>query len=225
MARVLIVEDEPDAAHLLEIHLRKAGHEPEVAENGARGLTVARTTCPDLIILDNMLPGMNGMEVCRSLREDPATRQVPIIMLTARAAELDRIKGLESGVDDYVTKPYSIKELMLRVQAVLRRRQPVEVGSQRLSVGGLDIDLASQAVLVNGEPERLTSLEFKLLTTLARSAGSPVPRQTLLTEVWGYAANTDSRTLDSHVRRLRTKLGSLAGKLETVQGTGYRLVV
>lgn len=224
MARVLIVEDEPDAAHLLEIHLRQAGHEPEVAENGARGLVIARTTNPDLIILDNMLPGLNGMEVCRSLREDPATRHVPIIMLTARAAEVDRIKGLESGVDDYVTKPYSIRELMLRVQAILRRRQPVEVGSQRLSVGGLEIDLATQTVFIHGEPGRLTSLEFKLLTTLARQAGAPVGRQTLLTEVWGYAANTDSRTLDSHVRRLRAKLGPLAAKLETVPGAGYQLV-
>ena len=224
MARVLIVEDEPDAAHLLEIHLRQAGHEPQVAENGARGLVIARTTHPDLIILDNMLPGMNGMEVCRSLREDSATRHVPIIMLTARAAEVDRIKGLESGVDDYVTKPYSIRELMLRVQAILRRRQPVEVGSQRLHVGGLEIDLATQTVFIHGESMRLTSLEFKLLTTLARQAGAPVERQTLLTEVWGYAANTDSRTLDSHVRRLRAKLGPLAVKLETVPGAGYRLV-
>jgi two-component system, OmpR family, phosphate regulon response regulator PhoB len=210
---------------LLLLHLRKSGHEAEAADNGAKGLTVARTTLPDLIVLDNMLPGMSGVEVCRTLRECDSTRHIPILMLTARAAEMDRIKGLESGADDYVTKPYSIKELMLRVQAILRRRQPVEVSAQKLTLGPLAIDLATQAVLVADKPERLTSLEFKLLTTLARQAGVPVGRATLLQEVWGYAANTDSRTLDSHVRRLRAKLGEHATMLETVQGTGYRLVL
>jgi two-component system phosphate regulon response regulator PhoB len=223
MASILIVEDEPDAADLLALNLRAAGHSVTIAEDGSKGLTVARTTRPDLIVLDNMLPLMSGVEVCKALRATPATADVPIIMLTARAAESDRVRGLECGADDYVTKPYSVKELLLRVQNHLRRSKPQVGTDQRLVAGPLSIDLVAQTVMVNGEEVRLTSTECKLLSTLARSGGQAVSRQQLLTDVWQYVDGSDTRTVDSHVRRLRAKLGPLAECVETVQGVGYRL--
>lgn len=223
MATILVVEDEPDAAEMLAFNLRSAGHEVSLVEDGGKGMKVAKTTRPDLIILDYMLPTMSGPEVCRALRADPATQDLPVIMLTARAEETDRVKGFECGADDYVTKPYSMRELMLRVQSMLKRRQPTPTSGQQLKAGDLIVDLANQTATIQGEEVRLTSTELKLLTMLIRAGGQAVTRQQLLTDVWQYAADSDTRTVDSHIKRLRAKLGPLAHYVETVQGVGYRL--
>lgn len=223
MPSILIVEDEPDAAELLAVNLRAAGHDVNIVTDGGRGLTVAQTTLPDLIILDYMLPVMSGMEVCKALRTDPATAGIPVIMLTARAEEADRVRGFENGADDYVTKPFSMKELVLRVQSHLKRRAPAVTADKKITIGALSIDLLNQSVSVSGEDARLTSTEMKLLTTLAQSPGNAVSRQQLLKDVWQYAEGSDTRTVDSHVRRLRAKLGPLADMVETVQGVGYRV--
>lgn len=224
MATILVVEDEPDAAEMLAFNLRSAGHhEVSLVEDGGKGLKVAKTTRPDLIILDYMLPTMSGPEVCRALRADPVTQDLPVIMLTARAEETDRVKGFECGADDYVTKPYSMRELMLRVQSMLKRRQPTSTAGQQLKAGELIVDLANLTATIQGEEVRLTSTELKLLTMLIRAGGQVVTRQQLLTDVWQYAADSDTRTVDSHIKRLRAKLGPLAHYVETVQGVGYRL--
>lgn len=224
MARILVVEDEPDAAELLAFNLRAAGHEVTLVEDGAAGLKCALTIRPELVILDRMLPGMSGIEICNALRREPTTQDLAIIMLTARAAESDRVKGFECGADDYVTKPFSMRELQLRVQSLLKRRAPVTAVAQKVTVGALTVDLASHTATVAGEEVRLTSTEMKLLTMLARSTGQTVTRQQLLKDVWQYNEGSDTRTVDSHIRRLRAKLGPLAGYVETVQGVGYRLV-
>ncbi len=194
-----------------------------MAADGGRGLTIAQTARPDLIILDYMLPIMSGVEICKALRADSSTIDIPIIMLTARAEETDRVKGFECGADDYVTKPYSMKELVLRVQSHLKRRAPTVSADKKLVVGPLVVDLVNQTVNVDGGDARLTSTEMKLLTTLAGMPGQAVSRTHLLKAVWQYAEGSDTRTVDSHVRRLRAKLGSLAEQVETVQGVGYRL--
>jgi|JI10StandDraft_1071094.scaffolds.fasta_scaffold120647_2 two-component system phosphate regulon response regulator PhoB len=225
MASILVIEDEPDAAELLAFNLRAAGHEVTLVDDGGRGLRVAQTTRPDLILLDRMLPTMSGIEICRALRGDAVTQDLPIIMLTARAAESDRVKGFECGADDYVTKPFSMRELMLRVQSLLKRRQPVNSVGQQLKAGDLVLDLASQSAQIEGEQVRLTGTETKLLAMLLRAGGQSVSRQQLLTDVWQYAADSDTRTVDSHIKRLRSKLGPLAHYVETVQGVGYRLSV
>lgn len=225
MPTILVVEDEPDAADLLALNLKAAGYEVTTADTGTKGLKCAQTIRPDLIVLDHMLPGMSGIEVCRSLRAAPETADVPVIMLTARAAESDRVKGFECGADDYVTKPFSMKELLLRVQTRLKRRSATLSSAQQMKVGDLAIDLMNQTVNVAGEEIRLTSTEMKLISMLARTPGQTVPRQTLLREVWQYNETSDTRTVDSHVRRLRSKLGPLAAYVETVQGVGYRLTV
>lgn len=223
MATILVVEDEPDAAEMLAFNLRAGGHEVSLVEDGGKGLKVAKTTRPDLLILDYMLPTMSGPEVCRALRADPVTQDLPVIMLTARAEESDRVKGFECGADDYVTKPYSMKELMLRVQSLLKRRLPATTAAQQLKTGELVVDLANHTATIAGEETRLTSTEMKLLTMLLRAGGQAVTRQQLLTDVWQYAADSDTRTVDSHIKRLRAKLGPLAHYVETVQGVGYRL--
>ena len=225
MPTILVVEDEPDAAELLAFNLKSAGHEVTIADNGAKGLKCAQTIRPDLIVLDHMLPGMSGIEVCRALRANAETADVPIIMLTARAAESDRVKGFECGADDYVTKPFSMRELLLRVQTRLRRRSPLVSAAQQIKVGELVLDLMNQTAHIAGEEIRLTSTEMKLINMLVRTPGQTVARQTLLKDVWQYNETSDTRTVDSHVRRLRSKLGPLAGYVETVQGVGYRLVV
>jgi two-component system, OmpR family, phosphate regulon response regulator PhoB len=224
MSRILIVEDEPDAAELLRHHFSKAGHEISVVEEGGKGLTVARTTLPDLIILDHMLPGMSGTEIVKVLRSEASTRDIPIIMLTARAAEDDRVRGFESGADDYVTKPYSVRELLLRVSRHLERRKPVAVEQQKIVVGDMTLDLTEQTVNMDDQAFNLTHTEFKFLLALARQVGQAVSRQTLLKDVWNYGDSADSRTVDSHVRRLRQKLGR-EGLIQTVTGVGYRLKV
>jgi len=223
MPSILVVEDEPDAANLLAIHLRKAGHEVTVAGDGGKGLTCARTIRPDLILLDQMLPTMSGTEVCRVLKSDPATADIAIIMLTARAAEADRIKGFEHGADDYVTKPFSMKELLLRIEARLRRRDPSEIEGQKLIAGPLTLDLMNQRLSIGEKEVRLTATESRLLATLAVEPGRVVSRADLLREVWQYGSGADTRTVDTHVRRLRAKLGGAATLLQTFRGVGYRL--
>lgn len=221
--RILIVEDENDVVDLLTLNLRKAGgFLISKAGDGATGLTKARAEKPDLIILDLMLPKIPGLEVCKILKSEAATRHIPILMLTARAEEIDRVVGLECGADDYVTKPFSPREIILRIKAILRRGASEEAGD-RLSAGPITIDPARHEVLVNGKRVELTSLEFKLLRTLMQRRGRVQERDRLLNEVWGYESVIDTRTVDTHVRRLREKLGKAGEVVETVRGFGYRV--
>ena len=221
--RILIVEDENDVVDLLTLNLRKAGgFLISKAGDGATGLTKARAEKPDFIILDLMLPKIPGLEVCKILKSEAATRHIPILMLTARAEEIDRVVGLECGADDYVTKPFSPREIVLRIKAILRRGA-TEEADDRLSAGPIRIDPARHEVLVNGKRVELTSLEFKLLRTLMQRRGRVQERDRLLNEVWGYESVIDTRTVDTHVRRLREKLGRAGEVVETVRGFGYRV--
>jgi DNA-binding response OmpR family regulator len=221
--RILIIEDEQDVIDLLTLHLRKAGgFTVTTATDGASGLRKAREELPALIILDLMLPKMPGLEICKVLKTDAATRQIPIIMLTAKAEEIDRIVGLEFGADDYVTKPFSPRELILRVNAILRRGKG-EAAEEKMSIGAITLDPARHHVAVGGKPVRLTSVEFKLLSMLMHRKGRVQARDRLLNEVWGYESLIDTRTVDTHVRRLRKKLGKAAVAIETVRGFGYRI--
>ncbi len=219
---ILIIEDESDVADLLTLNLRKAGFRISTAADGASGLQKARDDRPDFIVLDLMLPKMLGLEVCRILKSDTATRHIPILMLTAKAEEIDRIVGLEFGADDYVTKPFSPREVVLRIKAILRR---AEGGAEDecLSAGSIVIDPARHEVSVHGKRVNLTSLEFKLLRTLMQRRGRVQARDRLLNDVWGYESVIDTRTVDTHVRRLRKKLGKAADAIESVRGFGYRL--
>src|SRR6266581_1916478 len=219
--RIIIGEDEKDVVDLLMLNLRKAGgFVISTATDGAAGLTKARAEKPDFIILDLMLPKMPGLEVCKILKSDSATRHIPILMLTARAEEIDRIVGLEFGADDYVTKPFSPREVVLRIKAILRRG---EKPGETLQAGAIAIDPARHQVRVSGKRVHLTSLEFKLLRTLIQRRGRVQERDKLLNDVWGYESMIDTRTVDTHVRRLREKLGKAGDVIETVRGFGYRL--
>jgi DNA-binding response OmpR family regulator len=221
---VLIVEDDPDIAESLRYNLEREGLSALVAETGEKGLAAAldQKNPPQLVILDLMLPGMSGTELCRRLRREPATRRLPLIMLTARVSESDRVAGFDLGADDYITKPFSVRELMARVRAVLRR---VDADSTaRYEDGRMMIDFADMHVACDGESVKLTRKEFALLTTLARSAGRVATRQRLLDDVWGHQYYGDTRTLDVHIRRLRQKLGECGNAIETVVGVGYRFV-
>ncbi|OLE52752.1 MAG: DNA-binding response regulator [Acidobacteria bacterium 13_1_20CM_3_53_8] len=222
MRPVLIIEDDADIAEGVRYSLEREGFAVRVALTGEQGLTAAldAQAPPSLIILDLMLPGMSGMELCRRLRREPATKRTPIIMLTARASETDRVAGLDLGADDYITKPFSVREMLARVRAVLRRTEEQKASSYEDE--RLTIDFADMRVVCDGAQIRLTRKEFALLTTLARSAGRVATRQQLLDEVWGYEHYGDSRTLDVHVRRLRQKLGACGDCIETVIGVGYR---
>jgi two-component system phosphate regulon response regulator PhoB len=221
--RILIIEDEPDVIDLLTLHLRKAGFALSTATDGATGLRKAREETPALIILDLLLPKMPGLEICKVLKTDIATRQIPILMLTAKAEEIDRIVGLEFGADDYVTKPFSPRELVLRVNAILRRGKGEAAEEKKLSIGPITLDPSRHHVAVAGRSVRLTSVEFKLLSMLMQRQGRVQARDRLLNEVWGYESVIDTRTVDTHVRRLRKKLGKAAAAIETVRGFGYRI--
>jgi len=216
----LIIEDESDVADLLTLNLRKAGFKTSTAADGASGLQKVRDARPDFIILDLMLPKMSGLEVCKILKTDTATSHTPILMLTAKAEEIDRIVGLEFGADDYVTKPFSPREVVLRIRAILRRGETPE---ERLKAGPISIDPARYEVRINGKQVHLTSIEFKLLQKLIQRRGRVQDRDRLLNEVWGYESVIDTRTVDTHVRRLREKLGKAGDAIETVRGFGYRL--
>jgi two-component system phosphate regulon response regulator PhoB len=222
-SRVLIVDDEPDAVELVAFNFKKAGFEVVSAETGSEALEKARETLPDLIILDVMLPQIDGLEVCRSLRRDPKMARVPVIMLTAKGSELDRVLGLELGADDYVTKPFSPRELVLRAKKLLRPRQ-AEPEKELLRFRQIVIDIPKHQVTVGGNRVALTLTEFKLITLLAQRCGRVQSREQLLNDVWEYHSPIDTRTVDTHVRRLREKLGPAARHLDTVRGVGYRFV-
>jgi len=222
--KILIVDDEPEAVELVEFNLRQAGFETFRAANGAEALRKAKSHPPALVLLDVMLPEVDGLEVCKLLRRDPATATVPIILLTARAAEIDRVLGLELGADDYVTKPFSPRELVLRVKTILRRGTTSGDKRESMHFGDLGIDLPRHLVAWKGKPIDLTVTEFKLVTVLAQRAGRVQSRDALLRDVWEYDATIDTRTVDTHMRRLREKLGPGAKHLETVRGVGYRFV-
>jgi len=221
---VLIVEDEPDIAEGIRYNLEREGLRAVVAATGEKGLEIAldRSNPPALVLLDLMLPGMSGTELCRRLRREPQTRKTPIIMLTARDSESERVAGLELGADDYVTKPFSVRELVARVRAVLRRAD--DTSAPRYEDGRLQVHFDDMHVLCEGAEVRLTRKEFALLASLARRPGRVATRQHLLDEVWGQQYYGDTRTLDVHIRRLRSKLGTCGDSIETVVGVGYRFV-
>ncbi len=219
---ILVIDDEQDVIDMLSVSLSKAGLNVRSTSDGATGLLKAREEQPSLIVLDIMMPKLSGLEVCKLLKADPATRSIPIIMLTAKAEEVDRVVGLEVGADDYVTKPFSPRELALRINAILRRGQPA-TESQRLTVGNISIDPERHYVSTGGKPVQLTAVEFRLLMILMRRPGRVQPRDRLLRDVWGYETLIETRTIDTHVRRLRDKLGKAANRVETVRGFGYRL--
>ncbi|HLL70650.1 MAG TPA: response regulator transcription factor, partial [Pyrinomonadaceae bacterium] len=221
---VLIIEDDPDIAEGLRYNLEREGLEAVVAPTGEQGLADALDARrpPALIILDLMLPGMSGTELCRRLRREPATRRTPIMMLTARTDEADRISGLDLGADDYITKPFSVREVMARVRALLRRSDEQNV--PRYDDARLAIDYADMRVVCDGTPVKLTRKEFALLETLAKTGSRVATRQHILDNVWGYEYYGDTRTLDVHIRRLRQKLGVCSDCIETVVGVGYRFV-
>ncbi len=221
--KILVVDDEPEAVELLEFNLNQAGFTVLTASTGPEAVQKARSELPGVILLDWMLPGMPGIEVCKLLRHDPATSAIPIIMVTAKAAEIDRILGLELGADDYVTKPFSPRELVLRVRKILERYAP-SPDATLLIFGDLVIDEERHLVTWRGKGLPLTATEFKLLSLLARRRGRVQSREHLLRDVWEYNSLIDTRTVDTHVRRLRDKLGRAAACLETVRGVGYRFV-
>jgi two-component system phosphate regulon response regulator PhoB len=219
---VLVVEDETDVVDLLRYNLGRAGFQVLIAASGDRGLEIARKMRPDIIVLDLMLPGMSGHEVCRALKSDANTESIPIVMLTAKGEPHERVKGLELGADDYVTKPFSPRELVLRVQALLKRHRVVP-RSGTIQVEGIYLDKTSFDARIDGKRFDLTTTEFKLLSVMLERRGRTLTRETLLTDVWGYQNTAiDTRTVDTHMRRLREKLGKYSGRLETIRGEGYR---
>lgn len=222
--RVLVVDDEPDIVALVAYHLAKSGYSVSTATSGSEGLAVARRDKPSIIVLDLMLPGLSGLEVMEELRGDPATSRIAVLMLTARREESDRIKGLTMGADDYLTKPFSPQELVLRVAAILRRVKAGKGDSEDIKqVGPLRIESTAHRVTVDGREVDLTPTEFKLLLLLAERKGRVQPRNLLLEIVWEAAPDIQTRTVDMHVQRLRAKLGPAGELIETVRGFGYRI--
>ena len=222
---ILIVEDEPDLLGTLEYNLEREGYRTRCAATGAEALArAAEDPVPDLVLLDLMLPDISGTEICRSLRSQERTRHVPVIIVTARGEEIDRVVGFEVGADDYVVKPYSIRELLLRVRAILRRANPREQegASAAIDFGLLRVDGSAHRVWVDDAEVTLTALEFKLLTTLLERRGRVQTRDVLLTDVWGMSAEVTTRTVDTHVKRLRQKLAGAGRYVETLRGVGYR---
>lgn len=220
--RILVVDDEPETVELVEFNLRQAGFDVSTAADGAEAVKKARAQLPSLIVLDLMLPEVDGLEVCKMLRRDTNTASVPILMLTAKAAELDRVLGLELGADDYVTKPFSPRELVLRIKKLLERGKVKTPEAETMKFGEVVIDLPRHQLTVRGKKVELTATEFKLLTVLAQRRGRVQSRDALLRDVWDYNSLVDTRTVDTHMRRLREKLGPAAKHLDTVRGVGYR---
>lgn len=223
-AKILIVEDERDIVELLRYNLQEAGFKTDYVRNGADALQRAIATPPDLILLDLMLPEVDGLVVCRLLKSDPRTKNVPIVMLTAKIEEDDRVKGLELGADDYIPKPFSPREVVLRVAAVLRRLTAghEKEETEKIHTHGITIDLDKHQVLTEDAPIELTATEFKLITLFARSPGRVFTRALLMDVIWGQEYYAIERTVDTHVSRLRRKLGNLGRQIETVHGVGYR---
>jgi two-component system phosphate regulon response regulator PhoB len=224
--KILIVDDEVDLLRMVDFNLRSAGFSTVQAQNGRDAMRIARTELPDLILLDLMLPDIMGTEVCRALKADAATREIPVIMVTAKGEEIDRVVGFEIGADDYVTKPFSPRELVLRVRSILKRfRRPTVTTAEdveTLAFGEIEVDQSRHRVTVGGSELLLTALEFRLLTTFIRRKGRVQSRERLLDDVWGIDVEVTTRTVDTHVKRLREKLGDAGRYVETVRGVGYR---
>jgi two-component system phosphate regulon response regulator PhoB len=223
MKTILIIEDERDLLDLIAFNLEREGYRVITAHDGTSGLETARTSSPDMIILDLMLPGIMGTEICKILKNNEKTSAIPIIMLTAKGEEIDRVVGFEVGADDYVVKPFSNRELMLRIRAVLRRSEPDKPTEKILKVGDISIDTGSHIVTSGGEEVVLTTIEYKLLLNLAERLGRVQSRDLLLKNVWGYNYVGDTRTVDTHITRLRTKLGNAGERIKTVRGFGYKM--
>ena len=219
---ILVVEDERDILQLIAHNLKSADFDVLTAQEGYEALSVAKNHLPQLIILDLMIPGLDGFEVCKELKRSPVTKDIPVLMLTARGEEVDRIVGLELGADDYVVKPFSPRELILRVRAILRRHAPEEQTIARWQRDDLVVDLDAHRISVDNTETYLTATEFRLLAELISNVGKVLTRDTLLDKVWGYQFDGYARTVDTHIRRLRQKLGPYAEWIETVRGVGYR---
>jgi two-component system, OmpR family, phosphate regulon response regulator PhoB len=222
MARILVIEDEPDIQQVLEYNLREKGHKVFIAGKGEEGLKIARDKRPDLVLLDLMLPDIPGTEVCKALKTDPTLKNTQVVMLTAKGEEIDRVVGFELGADDYVVKPFSVRELLLRVTAILRRSQGEQEAAASFQFGRLRVDREAHRVWANDAELELTALEFKLLVTLYDRRNRVQTRAALLSDVWGIDADITTRTVDTHVKRLREKLGDAGNYIETVRGVGYR---
>ncbi len=221
--KIVIIEDERDLAELLAFNLEKEGWQTIIALDGKSGLERVTAELPDIVILDLMLPEMTGTEVCKLLRKQESTAEIPIIMVTAKGEEIDRVVGFEVGADDYLVKPFSSRELLLRIKAILRRSSPDEKVEKSLVLGSLTIDPSRHRVAVLDEEILLTSTEFKLLSTLAERPGRVQSRERLLQDVWGYSSDADTRTVDTHITRLRSKLGEAGDMIITVRGFGYKM--
>jgi two-component system, OmpR family, phosphate regulon response regulator PhoB len=220
-SKILIVEDDPDISELLQFNLEKNGYAALRCEDGEEALKLAQKHSPDLILLDILLPGLNGLEVCRRLKRNPALEHIPIIMVTAKGEEMDRVVGLELGADDYIVKPFSIREILLRVQKLLERKEKQDLPSL-LQADGLSLDLEAHTARMGDHWLDLTATEFRLLVHLMRARGRVQTREVLLDKVWGYSFEGYSRTIDTHIRRIRKKLEDAQDLIETVRGVGYR---
>jgi len=223
MRTILIIEDEKDLAELLAFNLEKEGYRTVIAADGIEGLKSADRVKPDLILLDLMLPGMLGTEVCKCLKASNKTAHIPVLMLTAKGEEIDKVVGFEVGAEDYVVKPFSTRELLLRVRAVLRRSAADVSTNPVIEVGAIRIDTERHLVFVNGAEATFTTTEFKLLHTLVKRLGRVQSREVLLRDVWGYNFVEDTRTVDTHITRLRTKMGEAGEMIKTVRGFGYKM--
>ena len=222
---VLVVEDEPDTAELIELHLKNDGYRVTVAGDGDQALKKVHKHMPDLVILDLMIPEINGVEVCKFIRKDTATQSIPIIMCTAKTGEIDKILGLELGADDYVTKPFSPRELLLRVKNLIKRSDSSNVkADERLVIGEIVIDKNTHKVKVDGQPIDLPATEYKLLILFTEKIGRVLSREVLLRDIWGYKNDIETRTVDMHVQRLRNKLLSSKNSIFTVRGFGYKFI-
>ncbi|HEU5081419.1 MAG TPA: response regulator transcription factor [Opitutaceae bacterium] len=223
--KILVIDDEQDVTELVAYHLKARGFEVRTLNDPNGSLGTARSFSPDLVILDVMMPDLNGVQICRLLRADADLGKVPVIFLTAKAEEADRIQGLETGADDYICKPFSTKELTLRVQSILRRVREGPVGEEpkKLQAGQIVLDVDRHEAVVMGQPVELTATEFKLLRLLMERRGRVQTREHLLINVWNYETEIETRTVDTHVRRLREKLGAEADWIETIRGVGYRM--
>ncbi len=222
--RILVAEDDPDIGSLLDHYLRRAGFMATVVTSGRDVMPLIKREAPDLVVLDLMLPGLDGLSVCRAIRADANTAAIPIIMLTAKAEESDRIVGLELGADDYITKPFSPNEVVARVRALLRRAHRAAPANSRLTYGGLSVDVDRHVVKIDDEEVKLTAKEFLLLQYLMLHRGRVLSRDLLLSDVWGYSYTGGTRTVDVHVRRLREKVPMLADTIVTVKQFGYKLL-
>ena len=219
---ILVVEDEPDLRTTLEFNLKSEGYKVKSAADGEAAINEIRKKVPDLVLLDLMLPDMSGLEVCKNIRNESFSNQVSIIMLTAKGEEVDRVVGFELGADDYVVKPFSVRELMLRISSILKRGSETNTSKEQISIGDVEINLASHRVFISGLEIELTAKEFELLKYLAERNGRIQTREVLLEQVWGYNNSVTTRTVDTHIKRLRSKIGDVGSKIETVRGVGYR---